>query len=148
MKVPARAKAHSEYRYLRSGNARFHFQHGMILLEVMLATAIFAIAAVSLAVAVDQSIDAFHDIRRSSNVRVHLQSFLAEARGQKLTVGKDDLETEKGSDVTYTREVKRLERNNFKNDPLGNLYEVIIRAEWSENNQKQERTAREYVFQP
>lgn len=123
-------------------------EHGMILLEVMLATAIFGIAAVSLAVAVDQSIDAFHDIRKTSDVRVHLQSFLAETRGQRLAVGREELEAGKGSDVIYTREVSRLERNNIKNEPLGNLYEVIIRAGWNENGQKQERTAHEYVFQP
>ncbi|MEO7931885.1 MAG: hypothetical protein ABIT76_01880 [Chthoniobacterales bacterium] len=118
----------------------------MLLLEVMLAVIVFSLAAVSLAVALNESLDAFADVRRQSEIRLQLQSALAEAIGQKLTVGKETLQLGTGT-VVYSREVTLLDWKNQKKDPVSNLYQVVIHADWQEGGRKVQREAMQYVFQ-
>ena len=120
--------------------------NGMLLLETMLAILIFSLAAVSLAVALNESLDAFADIRRESEVRLQLQSAMAEAAGQKLTLGKEKLQLGNGT-VVYSREVTALNLQNEKKEPVNNLYQIVIVAEWPEGNRKMRREAMQYVYQ-
>ena len=120
-------------------------ESGMLLLEVMLAVLIFSLAAVSLAVALNESLDAFADIRRESEIRIQLQSALAETIGQKLTVGKEKLPLGNGR-VVYSREVSLLNWQNEKKEPINNLYQVVIHADWQEGDRKLRREAQQYVF--
>ncbi|HEX8371355.1 MAG TPA: hypothetical protein VF585_01125 [Chthoniobacterales bacterium] len=117
----------------------------MLLLEVMLAVMVFSLAAVSLTVALNESIDAFMDIRRQSEVRLQLQSALAEAIGQKLSEGKETLQLGNG-DVVYSREVTLLQLENQNKEPVSNLYQVVIRANWAEGGRKVQREAMQYAF--
>jgi len=121
-------------------------ENGMLLLEVMLAVLIFSLAAVSLAVALNESLDAFADIRRESDVRLQLQSAMAEATGQKLQVGKAKLKLGNGS-VNYSQEVSLLNWQNEKKEPINNLYQIVVRADWQEGERKMQREAMQYVYQ-
>ncbi len=127
-------------------NWRLRSESGMLLLEVMLAVIVFSMAAVSLAVALNESLDAFADIRRQSEVRLQLQSALAETIGQKLTVGKETLQLGNGT-VVYSREVTLLDWKNQKKEPVSNLYQVVVHAGWQDGNRKMQREAMQYVFQ-
>ncbi len=127
-------------------NSRFRSKSGMLLLEVMLAVIVFSMAAVSLAVALNESLDAFADIRRQSEVRLQLQSALAEAGGQKLTVGKETLQLGNGT-VVYSREVTLLDWKNEKKEPVTNLYQVVVHADWQDGSRNMQREAMQYVFQ-
>lgn len=118
----------------------------MLLLEVMMAVIVFSLAAVSLAVALNESLDAFADIRRQSEVRLQLQSALAETTGQKLAEGKETLQLGNGS-VVYSRDVSLLNWENQNKEPVSNLYQVVIRAEWREGQRLIQRETTQYVFQ-
>ena len=120
-------------------------ESGLLLLEVMLAVLIFSLAAVSLAVALNESLDAFADIRRESEIRIQLQSALAEATGQKLAIGKEKLKLGNGR-VVYSREISLLNWQNEKKESINNLYQVVIYADWQEGDQKIQREAQQYVF--
>lgn len=124
-----------------------HHESGMMLLEVMLATMIFAIAGVSLAVAVDATIDAFLDIRRESHIRLTLQSALAETRAEPLTAGRQELREISTDEVTFLRDVRVLNRLNEKKEAVTGLYEVVIEAEWTERGQKTRRKAQQFIYQ-
>ena len=104
-------------------------ESGMLLLEVMLAVMVFSLAAVALALALNESLDAFADIRRESEVRLQLQSALAETTGQKLSVGKEKLQLGDGT-VVYSRDVTLLDWTNEDKEPVSNLYQVKIFADW------------------
>ena len=120
-------------------------ESGLLLLEVMLAVLIFSLAAVSLAVALNESLDAFADIRRESEIRIQLQSALAEATGQKLAIGKEKLKLGNGR-VVYSREISLLNWQNEKKESINNLYQVVIYADWQEGDRKIQREAQQYVF--
>ncbi len=118
----------------------------MLLLEVMMAVLIFSLAAVSLAIALNESLDAFADIRRESEVRLQLQSAMAETTGQKLALGKEKLQLGNGT-VVYSRDVTSLDWKNQEKESVTNLYQVTIRADWNEGSRRMEREATQYVYQ-
>ncbi len=121
-------------------------ERGMLLFEAMLAVLIFSLAAVSFTVALNESLDAFLDIRREAEIRLQLQSALAETTGQKLTLGKEKLKLGNGT-VLYSREVSSLDWQNEKEEQVNNLYQVVVRAEWQEGTRTLQREVTEYVFQ-
>ena len=118
----------------------------MLLLEVMMAVLIFSLAAVSLAIALNESLDAFADIRRESEVRLQLQSAMAEATGQKLVLGKEKLQLGTGT-VVYSRDVSLLDWKNREKESVTNLYQITVRANWNEGSRRMEREATQYVYQ-
>lgn len=121
-------------------------ESGILLLEVMMAVLVFSLAAVSLAIALNESLDAFADVRRESEVRLQLQSALAEATGQKLSIGKEKLKLGGGT-VVYSRDVTLLNLENRDKEPVANIYQVVISANWQEGGRKMQRAATQYVFQ-
>ena len=121
-------------------------ESGLLLFEVLLAVTIFSLAAVSLAVALSETLDAFREIRRESEIRVQLQTALAETTGQRLSLGKENLPLGNGS-VVYSREIITLERENQFREPITGLYQVLIRADWQEGSRKRDREVLQYVYQ-
>ncbi len=121
-------------------------ESGLLLFEVLLAVTIFSLAAVSLAVALSETLDAFREIRRESEIRVQLQTALAETTGQRLSPGKETLPLGNGS-VVYSREITTLERENQFREPITGLYQVLIRADWQEGSRKRDREVLQYVYQ-
>jgi type II secretory pathway pseudopilin PulG len=127
--------------FYRGKNAR-----AFILLEVLLATAIFALVATALAISLNETIEASLRIRRDSAVRLNLESQLAEARAARLSPGK---ETAKPDDdgVIYEREVTALDLRNNKKQLLVGLLNVQITARWQENNRNETLSVQTYVLQ-
>lgn len=125
---------------------RYRFESGLLLFEVLLAVTIFSLAAVSLAVALSETLDAFREIRRESEVRIQLQTALAETTGQRINIGKETLQLGDGS-VVYSREITALERENQFREPVLGLYQVLIRADWQEGTRRRDREVLQYVYQ-
>lgn len=116
-----------------------------ILLEVMLATAIFAMVATALAISLNETIEAALRIRRVTNVVLNLESRMAEARQSPLTLGKESSKRD-ADGIVYEKEVSLLEMKNRKNQPLTGLYNLKISARWKEQNQEMTRVAQTYVL--
>jgi len=120
---------------------------GYILLEVMLATAIFAMAAVALAVALNEALGASIRLQRETRVAWNLESKLAEARIGRLVVGKDTSPPDAGG-ISYVKEISTLDLKNDKNQFLAGLYSIKITARWKEEGRDESQFSQTYVYQP
>lgn len=126
---------------------------GMTLFEVLLALAIFAIAAVSLVAAINEIGRAVIDSRMVRNVEQGIESILDEYSKAPLL---DDMEKEirPGKDgVRYRIIVKPL--NNIRNQEgriLQGLFSIRVVATWEEGRQPMEMAAETFryvgIFQP
>ena len=118
-----------------------------ILMEVMLATAIFAIAGVSLAILLNELISAGTRAQRESRIVWDLQTHLNTARLNQLALGK---KTDKpdADGVIFEQEISRLNMKNEHNQLLGGLYNIKITARWKEENQDRDMDAQTYVYRP
>lgn len=126
---------------------RTRLQRGFTLLEVMLATALFSLVLVSFAMLLNRSIDASIDEHRESDVRINLETRLAEARQGFLQEGKEELEPDSYG-VQYNKEVQLLKLKNEKGQELFGLYNLTIRAHWQRSGEEEERKAEVMIFQP
>jgi type II secretion system protein I len=118
-----------------------------ILLEVMLATAIFALVVVALAVALNETMDAGARLQQETGIVWSLESKLAEARISRLAPGREVSKPD-ASGIVYEKEVSPLNCKNKKNQFLNGLYNIRITARWKENNQDREQYSQIYVYQP
>lgn len=127
---------------------------GYILMEVMLASGIFVMAGVGLALALNNVSKTFIAARKSSHIRMELASRLAEARILPVAPEKKS-EKPDAEGVTYEKEVAALEfkKSNPRatlnsNAPLNGFYRITITASWQEGKNPQSEKAEVYVFQP
>ena len=121
---------------------------GFTLWEVMLATAIFALVVMSLAVTLIRVLDAAKVEQRETAVRLRLQSMLAEARATRLIPGRETLDPD-AQGVVYEREIQLLrDLRNQREQPLPNLYSLTIRALWKSGTIEETNQAQVWVYQP
>ena len=119
-----------------------------ILMEVMLATGIFALAGVSLAVALSETISAGTRVQHETHVVWALESKLNEARLSPLVLGKTSFPPD-GTGVAFEEETSQLEfERNIKNQSLNGLFNIKITAHWKEQNRPMDMVAQSYVYQP
>ncbi|MGB8354687.1 MAG: hypothetical protein WCD79_12410 [Chthoniobacteraceae bacterium] len=118
-----------------------------ILLEVMLATAIFAMAAVALAVLLNTAMGASTDLQRENKITWNLESKLTEAKINRLVVGKETLPPDAGG-IAYDKEISPLDLKNYKNQYLAGLYSIKITARWREDGRDETQVSQTYVYQP
>ena len=110
-----------------------------------MATAIFALVAVALAVSLNEAISAAVRLKRETQIVWSLDSRLAEARVERLVLGKKTAEPDSDG-VAYEKEVTPLQMRNKKNDFLGGLYNIKITARWKAQNRDEELFAQTYVY--
>ena len=118
-----------------------------ILLEVMRATAIFAMAAVALAVLLNETMDASVAMRKESDIVWNLESKMAGARIKRLVAGKQTLPADDGG-IIYDQEISPLDLKNSKNQFLSGLYNIKITARWKQGDREEQEVAQTYVYQP
>jgi len=118
-----------------------------ILLEVMLATGIFALAGVSLAVALSETISAGARLQRHTQVIWSLESRLNEMRLKPLVLGKEATKPD-ANGIIYEKEVSLLELKNNKAQPLNGLFNIKITARWKDGKRSMDMEAQTYVYQP
>jgi len=107
---------------------------GFTLLEVLMAVAVFGIAAMGLLIALGATLDGARNIQIDATVRHGLASRLASLSVGSLRPLSND-ETENG--VTYREEVEREEVVNDEKTILRGFWRVRVKAEWKENNTPQ-----------
>ena len=119
---------------------------GYILMEVMLATTIFAIAGVSLAIVLNDAISAGIRVQRATRVTWNLESKLNEARlqfAEGTNTSKPDADG-----IVYETAISRMNLLNEKNQPVAGMYNIVITARWKEGNEDAYQSAQMYVYQP
>ncbi|MEI6350153.1 MAG: type II secretion system protein [Verrucomicrobiota bacterium] len=118
---------------------------GFTLLEVMLAVMIFAIAVVGLLTALSTTIGSAAAFNREAQVRMALQTRLAEARVIDFAEGATTSDPDEMG-VIYTTEITPLELQNGEGRPLDHLYSLRITANWTQGGEEEAQTAEVYVY--
>jgi type II secretory pathway component PulJ len=121
--------------------------HGFVLLEVILATGIFALAGIGLAVALNNLAQTYHQSRQVEAVRIELESRLTEARVGRVREGSEQSEAD-ARGVVYEKIITQLQISNDEQIVLTGLYEISITARWQEGGASQQEKASVYVYQP
>ncbi len=134
---------------LRAGRSRSSVtlaRKGYILLELVIALSIFAIAVLGLARALNNTLEAANMINKDYAVRLAMRSFLEEVRRKPLpemaTTAKDER-----LDLTLTSSVKPIEGLRFGNNPLSDLHEIKITADYTASGKPQQEVIRVWVYQ-
>ena len=120
---------------------------GFLLLEVMLATTIFCLVAVALMNGLGESADSMRRSNRESQIRLGLESRLAEAQAMPLQLGlhKEDPD---GSGVAYEQQWEALQPVNQNKDVLSGLYKLTVRAHWTDRTVEESDEASIDVYRP
>jgi prepilin-type N-terminal cleavage/methylation domain-containing protein len=127
--------------------SRRHTSNGFVLWEIMLALTIFAVVAVALTAALQQTVDASVLLRDESQVRLEMQNLLAEVTSLKLKPGKTEIHTGDGR-VRYEREIRAVNAKTARGEVLPDLYEIVVRASWQSSGRARSDTASLIVYQP
>ena len=126
---------------------RYPTANGFVLWEVMLALTIFAVVAVALTTALQQTVDTSILLRDESQVRLEMQNLLAEATSGKLKPGKTELQTGDGR-VRYEREIRVVKAKTERGEVLPDLYDIVIKATWKSSGRDRSESAALIVYQP
>ena len=126
---------------------RYPTANGFVLWEVMLALTIFAVVAVALTTALQQTVDTSILLRDESQVRLEMQNLLAEATSGKLKPGKAELQTGDGR-VRYEREIRVVKAKTERGEVLPDLYDIVIKATWKSSGRDRSESAALIVYQP
>ena len=121
--------------------------NGFVLWEIMLALTIFAVVAVALSTALQQTVETSILLRDESQVRLEMQNLLAEATSVKVKPGKSDIQTGDGR-VRYERVIRSVEAKTARGEVLPDLYEIVIKASWKSSGRDRSDSAALIVYQP
>ena len=122
--------------------------HAYILFEVMIAVAIFSIAAVGLANSLNATIEAANYLDRQTAIRYGLESILAEAKQKPK---RDEMVIQIEDEVlgvNYRTEIEPLSLVNQKGDALDGLYRLIAIAEYHDAHNERREQVEVYVHRP
>lgn len=130
----------------RHSIATFSQERGFLLFEVMVGVTVFALAALGLANALNASIDAALSLQKEAEIRIGLQTKLAELKAKPLNVEKKiDPPNEQG--IVYENETQVIIITNDRKLQLSGIYRLSVRAKWKANGQDQEAIAEIYALQ-
>lgn len=116
------------------------------LLETLLALMIFSTAVVALVQAVNQlGLTTLHQ-RQESLVQERMRSLLTERTRLPLP-SEEQMKVQEGL-ITYTVQHQKLELQNKDGQPVQELYEVRVTAEWMEGRERLRSTAETWVYPP
>ena len=119
--------------------------YGFILFEVMIAIAVFAIVALSLASAMNSTIEASNYLNRQKSIRHGLVSILNEAlrrpKLKEMTLQREDAVL----GVRYRTETEELRFVNQEGDSVKGLYTLRAIATYKENGEERDEIAERYV---
>ena len=122
---------------------------GFLLLEVMLAVAVFAIGVLSLGECVNHCLTAEsarkEDQLAHDALRDRLRMIESGAYSP-TTNGSDQLE-DRFASITMQQSFQPLQLKNENNQPISNLYSVHLEAHWQSGSQAESKAITFYVFQ-
>jgi prepilin-type N-terminal cleavage/methylation domain-containing protein len=125
-----------------------HQRKGFLLIEVMLAVAIFAIAVLSLGRCVENILEAQRIKDEDELVRRFLDSKMAEIEAGAVPLTESSKEPVKDflPDAKLKTTRKQLQRKNEKEQDLFGLYTVTIELTWTSDNAEQSRALTFYIY--
>ena len=122
------------------------FRPGYILLEMIIALAIFAIAVLGLAKALNNSLQVANTLNREASVMLAMRSFIEEVRRKPIsdmaTTSKDER-----LDVTLTSTVEPKEIMTPKGVSLNDLYTLTVKATYLVQGQPADDSLSVLVYQ-
>ena len=123
---------------------------GFTLLEVLVALGMFVLAVGGLAFALDRAFAANNYMRRDEEIRQQIESLLDESLA--LPVATLEQGREAGPDALgvkyYVIAEPAPEFRNKDDEELTGLWRVTVRAEWTEQREKQEWKESHQRYQP
>jgi type II secretion system protein I len=146
----------SQFNFSEHVKGNFSKRGGFTILEVMLATTIFALVIVSLASTLSRTIQASAIEKLRTHIRLILDSRLAEAlqetRTQIISPSNGWQKIEKESlgltEITYEKQILLKNFKNNKNKILPSIYSLTVRARWTEGKDTQQETAEIFIYKP
>lgn len=123
-------------------------RRAFLLVEVMLAVAIFAVAVLALAKSVEAMLNAQILKDEDEKVRRFLDSKVAEIEAGAVPLSDSTSEEIKGwlPDMRLKTTRTPLKRKNEKGVDLTGLYMVTLDLSWTSNNEKMERSLSFYIY--
>ncbi len=119
---------------------------GYILLEVVMAVAIFALAMVGLFKVLQVSMQTSNEFAQQTAVRYGLQSILTEARHRSLeSMALDRIDED--LEITYRTEVEQLNLTNEQGGSLQGLYKLTATASYSSPFGETTETAELWIYE-
>lgn len=108
-------------------------RRGFVLLESILALALFSAIAVGFTTAIQQVGTAAARAGEQMRIQRMLETLLTEAsKATEFEPGEEGLGPDH-KDVYYTRIIEELELENMDGQPLNNMYRIAILAEWTDS---------------
>lgn len=121
---------------------------GFVLLEVIMAMALFGIIGVALTRALDMIAENAIQSRKEVKMLRTLESYLTEAsKAVEFEEGVEPLEEDENG-VFYEREIAILEMENMDGQILDRMWHIIIRASWERGGQEMQEIAETYRYEP
>lgn len=119
-----------------------------ILFEVMIAIAVFAIVAISLATAMNTTIGASNYLDRQASIRHGLDSVIHEAlrkpKRQEMAFEYHD----QTLGVRYRSQIEELKFTNYEGESVRGLYALRVTASYVEEGEERKDTVERYVHRP
>jgi type II secretory pathway pseudopilin PulG len=127
---------------------RTHARRGMVLLEVVVAMAIFITVALSLVIALNSGFDAVEDRNQVDKAILGLENQMSLLHAARVQTGDQDLPDD-GSGILYHLSVSQeTDLKDQKNQPIPNMLRATITATWKSGAQTGERDVSELIYQP
>lgn len=119
---------------------------GFILFEVMIAIAVFAIVAISLATAMNTTIQASNYLDRQASIRMGMDSMIHEAlrKPKREQMAFDYNDEALGVRYRTTLEVMRF--TTYEGESLNGLYALRVHATYDEDGEERTDTVERYVY--
>lgn len=129
---------------------RIQNSHGVVLLEIMIAVAIFAMGMIALGQCVRQCLSAGIMIENDRRATLALENRMAQIQSGETQVGDEKTEKLKGMFEGISLKQKKvvLKEKNEKKELLNGLLEIQLTVTWIEAGEKQEKGLSFYQYAP
>lgn len=118
-----------------------------VLFEAIIAMMAFGIVAVGMVALLKQITRVSNVAQRDTILRQKLDAQLAWERVNGFEEREETTEPDEDG-VVFETKIVPLELENYDGEILGNMFEVLIRATWTESNPPQDLLLQQYVYQP
>ena len=129
------------------GRIRNRTRSGYALLDVVLATAVFALWGTGLVALLQNISETSGGYSRDRLIQYQLESLITEARHKPIQEVTGEF-TDEDLVVTFTTTLEPLEFGNVDGDPLEDLYRLTVTAIWEEGAEPQSEIAEVFLHKP
>ena len=126
---------------------RHRLTGGMVLLEVIIALAIFTGVTFSLVMALDAATEASTDRNHIDAATVGLENEMTKICNTRLAEGQRDLPDD-GSGISYRLEIAPQTLSDDQRKEFRGFLRVTLHAKWKSGGREESRDLSELVYQP